>query len=109
MADQQRTGRFGGRVAVVTGAASGIGLATAKRLGSEGARVVVADLDGPKAEEAARAVRGAGAPEAWAGVCDVSREGDVAATVAGAIDRFGRLDVVVNNAGLMVSKPLAEQ
>jgi NAD(P)-dependent dehydrogenase (short-subunit alcohol dehydrogenase family) len=100
--------RFLDRVAVVTGAASGIGLATAKRLGSEGARVVIADLNGEKAAAAAEQVKAAGAPDAWGSVCDVSQSAQVDATVGGALERFGRLDVVVNNAGLMVFKPLEE-
>jgi len=100
--------RFKDRVAIVTGAASGIGLATAQRLGSEGARVVIADLDAGKSEEALKTVEELGAPEGWATVCDVTNEHQVIATVAGAIERFGRLDVVVNNAGLMVFKPLVE-
>lgn len=101
-------GRFSGRVALVTGAASGIGLATAKRLGSEGARVVLADLDAARLEPAAAEVRGAGAPDAWGARCDVSSEAEVEATLAGTVERFSRVDVIVNNAGLMVFKPLEE-
>lgn len=100
--------RFKERVAIVTGAASGIGLATAKRLGSEGARIALADINAGKAEGAAQDVREAGAPDAWASVCDVSDEQQVEASVDGALGRWGRLDVVVNNAGLMVFKPLEE-
>lgn len=107
MSEQPR--RFTDRVAIVTGAASGIGLATAKRIGSEGARVVIADLNHEKAEAAAQEIKASGAPDAWASACDVSKENEVDATVANTMKRFGRLDVVVNNAGLMVFKPLAEQ
>ena len=100
--------RFQNKVAIVTGAASGIGLATAKRMGSEGARVVIADLDKAKAEAAAQAVKEAGAPDAWGAVCDVSQEAQVISTVQNTIDKFGQLDVIVNNAGLMIIKPLEE-
>lgn len=100
--------RFKDRVAIVTGAASGIGLATARRLGEEGARVVLADINGDAAEAAAKNVRDAGAPDARASRCDVSDEKQVAATVEGVLQRWGGLDVIVNNAGLMVFKPLEE-
>lgn len=102
-------GRFAGRVAVVTGGASGIGLASAKRLAAEGATVVIADLKGDAAQAAARDLELAGAPGAWGTTCDVSDEAQVQTTVAGAVERFGRVDVIVNNAGIMVFKPLEEQ
>ena len=98
--------RFQDRVAIITGAASGIGLATAKRLGSEGARLVIADISSEKTEAAVQMVKEAGAPEAWGALCDVSQEGQVVAAVEGALQRWSRLDVLVNNAGLMVFKPL---
>jgi Dehydrogenases with different specificities (related to short-chain alcohol dehydrogenases) len=101
--------RFKDKVAIVTGAASGIGLATAKRLGSEGARVAIADLDREKSEKAAEEAKSAGAPDAFGVVCDVSVEKEVDSAVSQTFDRFGRLDVVVNNAGLMVFKPITKQ
>ena len=101
--------RFTDKVAIVTGSASGIGLATAKRLASEGARVVIADLDKTKADTAAAEVRAAGAPEAVGVVCDVSVAEEVEAAVSATMKQFGRLDVVVNNAGLMIFKPIVEQ
>ncbi|WP_200304652.1 glucose 1-dehydrogenase [Streptomyces adelaidensis] len=91
------TGRIEGKVAIVTGGASGIGAGTARRFVAEGARVVVADLqeDAGKAlvdelGEAARFVR-----------TDVADEDDVAALVDYAAEEFGRLDVMFNNAGII--------
>lgn len=100
--------RFAGKAALVTGAASGIGLATAKRLGSEGARVLIADLDLEKGETAAEETKRAGSPEAFAAVCNVAEEAAVESAVAAAIERFGKIDIVVNNAGVMVFKPIAQ-
>ena len=95
-----------GRIALVTGAASGIGLAVATRLVSEGACVVVADLDAATAAEVADRL---GGPDRAVGVgVDVSDEDAVAAAVDAGVRAFGGLDLVVNNAGLSVSRPLAE-
>src|SRR5436853_7879247 len=84
--------RFVDRFAIVTGGASGIGLATAIRLASGGARIVVADLDGDAAAKAVVAARAAGAPDAFPSICNVSHEADVSSCVAAAVERFGRLD-----------------
>lgn len=100
--------RLEGKVAIVTGAAGAIGLATALRLGREGARVVLAvrQLDGTEPQVAA--VIAAGAPQACAVACDVSDEAAVAACCDATMRRFGRLDIIVNNAGLMRFRPLAD-
>lgn len=100
--------RFTDKVAIITGSGGGIGLATAKRFGSEGARVVIADLDEEAARAAATIVTAAGAPDALASTCDVSKEEQVTVTVQATLQKFGRLDIVVNNAGLMIFKPLEE-
>jgi NAD(P)-dependent dehydrogenase (short-subunit alcohol dehydrogenase family) len=92
------------RVAIVTGAGSGIGAAIAQRLATEGASVVIADLD----EVRAKAVAEPLGPKALAVACNVAEESEVADCVGQALATFGRLDVVVNNAGLMTFKPLGE-
>ncbi|MGC5167594.1 bifunctional aldolase/short-chain dehydrogenase [Luteimicrobium sp. DT211] len=94
------------RIALVTGAASGIGKATATRLAAEGACVVIADLDLARAQEAAAEI---GGPDVAVGVqADVTDEDQVQAAVDAAVLAFGGLDLVVNNAGLSISKPLLE-
>ena len=100
--------RYEGKVAIVTGAAGGIGLATAARLGREGCTLVLVDLHGDALAPACGQVKAAGAPDAWPCACDVSIESQVEAAVASTVQRFGRLDGVVNNAGLMSFKPLEQ-
>lgn len=100
--------RFKDKVALVTGGASGIGLAVCKRLAAEGARIVVADYNQQNLNSAVPQIQAAGAPDVWGSACNVGREAEVEATVAGTLERYGRLDVVVNNAGLMQFKPLEE-
>jgi rhamnulose-1-phosphate aldolase/alcohol dehydrogenase len=94
------------RVAFVTGAGSGIGKAIAHRLAAEGACVVVADVDGESAETVARQL---GGPDDAASVTvDVTDEDQVIAALRTAVLAFGGVDLVVNNAGLSISKPLLE-
>ena len=89
-------GRLDGRVAVITGGASGIGAGTVRRLAADGASVVIADLQADAAEDIARELDGRGRYIRT----DVSREEDVAAAVDFAISAFGRLDVMFCNAGV---------
>jgi NAD(P)-dependent dehydrogenase (short-subunit alcohol dehydrogenase family) len=92
-------GRLDGKVAVITGAASGIGAATAQRFCREGAAVVVADLNAGGAQSVVDACRAAGGRAVFRRT-DVSIEADVAGAIGQAVDAFGRLDVLFNNAGL---------
>ncbi|MER5684260.1 SDR family NAD(P)-dependent oxidoreductase [Streptomyces sp. NPDC002205] len=89
--------RFDGYGVLITGAGQGIGAATARRLAGEGARVLVTDLDGDRAEHTAAAIRKTGAT-AEALPCDVGDRAAVEAAVARAVEAFGTLDVLVNNA-----------
>lgn len=89
------TGRLAGKVAIVTGGAGGIGAATVDLFVAEGARVLVADLD----PDRAAAVAARYGDRAAGFGCDVSQEEEVAAMVAEAVDIFGGLDVLFNNAG----------
>jgi rhamnulose-1-phosphate aldolase/alcohol dehydrogenase len=95
-----------GRIALVTGAGSGIGRAIAARLSAEGACVVVADRDAASADLVAKEL--GGRDKAIAARMDVTSEADVAAAFDEAALAFGGVDLVVNNAGLSISKPLAD-
>ncbi|GAA2715178.1 MULTISPECIES: SDR family oxidoreductase [Streptomyces] len=91
--------RFEGYAVLITGAGRGIGAATARRLAAEGADVLLTDADGERAAKAAAALRADGLrAEAAPAACDVSDDAAVRAAVAYAVERFGRLDVLVNNA-----------
>jgi len=98
-------GRLEGKVAVVTGGASGIGEATVRRFIAEGAKVLIADLQGGVAAELARSL----GPDAAPFQCNVVHEDEVAAAIRSAVDRWGRLDILFNNAGFGgASGPLEE-
>ncbi len=90
-------GNLDGKVAIVTGAASGIGECTARTLAGSGASVVVADINGSGAESVAASIGAEGGMASWFRV-DVSVEAQVAALVQHAVDRFGGLDMIHNNA-----------
>src|SRR6266850_3658534 len=95
-------GRLDGRVVLITGAAGGIGTAAARRLAADGARVVVADIDGGAAEKLARDVDGVAVQ------ADVTRGADIARMVEAPYTRWGRLDVLFNNAGVIRVQPMLE-
>ena len=95
--------RLAGRSVLITGAASGIGAACARRLAEEGAELLLADLNGEGAEALARDLRGATSVQV-----DVSRSEDIRRMVDAAYERWGRLDVAFNNAGIGQARPFLE-
>ncbi|KJK22576.1 short-chain dehydrogenase [Burkholderiaceae bacterium 16] len=96
----RETGAFAGKVAIVTGAASGIGLATTELLHAEGANVIAVGRSA-NVEALAR-------PGIVPLVADVAREESAVQAVATAIDRFGKLDILVNNAAIIINKPVVD-
>jgi meso-butanediol dehydrogenase/(S,S)-butanediol dehydrogenase/diacetyl reductase len=88
--------RFKGKVVIVTGSASGIGEATARRFVAEGAKVALVDRNRDALEKVAKSLP---ADQVMARAADVSDSSAVDGMVAAVVDRFGRLDVIVNNAG----------
>jgi len=100
--------RLQGKVAIVTGAGKGIGAATARRMAQEGAKVAVLDVDLAAAQAVVQELVDAGR-DARAWRCDVTREAEVQQVFAEVVAHFGRLDVLVNNAGIAgVNKPTHE-
>jgi meso-butanediol dehydrogenase/(S,S)-butanediol dehydrogenase/diacetyl reductase len=95
-------GRLDDRVVLITGAAGGIGAAAARRLAADGARVVLADIDGGAAEKLARELDGVPVQ------ADVTRAADIARMVDEPYQRWGRLDVLFNNAGVIRLQPMLE-
>jgi 3-oxoacyl-[acyl-carrier protein] reductase len=99
-------GRLEGRVAIVTGGGHGIGKAYAARLAAEGAKVAIAELDAGAAQSVADELNAAG-HEALAIPTDVSREDSVADMARLTLERFGRIDVLVNNAAIFATIPMS--
>ena len=99
--------RFVDKVCIVTGGGSGIGRACCERFAAEGARVVVADLNEAHGNDTVRALTFTGAQALFAR-CDVSSSDDVRATVQAAVDRWRKIDVLVNNAAMMTFLPITE-
>ena len=93
--------RLEGKVAFITGAAAGIGRATAERFAQEGASLYLVDVAAEGLEETAKRCEAAGADVASA-LCDVSNEGEVRSNVAACVERFGRLDTLCNIAGILL-------
>ncbi len=94
--------RLAGKVAIVTGAASGIGYAIAERFAVEGARVAVIDLDQARCDAAAEAIRSGSGGETVGLQADVSDEAAVEAAVKSTMGRFGAIDILVSNAGIQI-------
>jgi NAD(P)-dependent dehydrogenase (short-subunit alcohol dehydrogenase family) len=93
------SGNFNGKVAIVTGGGSGIGLATAKAFAEQGAKVVIAEITAKNGEDAAKAINDAGGTAMFVHT-DVGKAESVAALVAQTVAAYGRLDIAVNNAGI---------
>src|SRR3954454_24930268 len=99
--------RFDGRIALVTGAASGIAKQIALRFAAEGATPVIADLNLDAAEAAAAEIRKNGG-DTFAVAMNVTEEDQVEQGVADTVARYGKIDILVSNAGIQVVKPLVD-
>jgi NAD(P)-dependent dehydrogenase (short-subunit alcohol dehydrogenase family) len=96
-----------GKVAAITGGASGMGFASARRLGEAGAAVLIADINPETGKKRTKELADAGYKVDFV-KCDVTQESDVANMVNAAVKTFGGLDIMVNNAGIYPLKPIAE-
>jgi len=92
-----------GKVAIVTGAGQGLGEAIARRLAAEGCKVVVADMVPENAEKVAASL-----PDAMACIVDVTDDAQVATMVTNTVERYGRLDIMVPNAGILIAEPIED-
>jgi glucose 1-dehydrogenase len=99
--------RFAGRVCLVTGGGSGIGRACCERFAVEGGRAVIADLNDAHGRETVAAITAAGG-EAIFTHCDVGSSSDVQSAIRAAVDRWGKIDVLVNNAAMMTFLPVVD-
>jgi len=102
-----REDRFTGKVALITGSAQGIGLQLARDMAREGAKVVISDIDDNALKEAADILKSQGADYLLV-KCDVSDRQQVDDMVASAYEKYGRIDVLVNNAGILKNFPIEE-
>jgi 3-oxoacyl-[acyl-carrier protein] reductase len=102
---EEQAMRFSNKVSIITGAARGIGFATAKRLSAEGSAVVLCDLDREQLDAAASAIAATGArTETY--VVDVAKRAQVDSMVRSTLSRYGRIDVLINNAGIVMDARL---
>jgi 3-oxoacyl-[acyl-carrier protein] reductase len=95
------SGRLDGRVALITGAGSGIGRAMAEEFAARGARIAACDLDPHTAADTARRAMAAGGPDAISVAADVARAADVSQAVAHTLEKLGRVDILCSNAGIL--------
>lgn len=100
--------RFNGKVGIITGAASGIGKEIAERFAAEGGIPVIADINRDAAYAAAREIKGKGAGDAFAVAMDVADEAAVEKGVAETVAKYGRVDLLVSNAGIQIVSPVVD-
>jgi len=99
----ENRGKLSGQVAIVTGAGQGLGESLARRLSDEGCRIIVADLNETNAKKLA-----ANLPDAGAAIVDVTVESEVEKMCDDAMSRWGKIDILVSNAAILIAKPLTE-